>query len=220
MAVGRSVVILLGPPGAGKGTQAKRVTAETGLPQISTGDILRDAVARQTRLGLEARKVMDAGGLVDDGTVNAIVHDRIGLPDCADGFILDGYPRNVVQAGMFETLLRPVDEVLVIELAVDPDAVVRRLTARRTCPKCGAIFNTESHPPRRPGVCDACGGDLVQRSDDTEGVIRDRLETYQRQTRPLADYYRAKDKFREIDGMGPIDQVTERLVALVRGLAA
>jgi len=216
----RSVVILLGPPGAGKGTQAKRVMAETGLPQISTGDMLRDAVARQTALGLEAKRVIEAGGLVDDLIVSGIVTERIAAPDCADGFILDGYPRNVVQAGVFEADLRPVDQILVIELTVDVEALVRRLRARRTCSKCGAIFNTETHPPREPGICDSCGGKLVERSDDTESVIRDRMNTYEVQTRPLTDYYRARDMFREVDGMGPIDTVTHRLVAMIRGMAA
>lgn len=220
MAGRRSVVVLLGPPGAGKGTQAKRVMAETGLPQISTGDMLRDAVSRKTALGLEAKKVMDAGGLVEDRIVNGIVTERIAAPDCAEGFILDGYPRNVVQAGMFDNGLGPEDSLQVIELVVDTEALVRRLTGRRTCSKCGAIFNLEAHPPKRDGACDVCGGELVQRSDDTEAVIRDRLRTYERQTRPLADYYGAKGVLSEVDGMGAIDQVSERLVALIRGLAA
>lgn len=216
----RSVVILLGPPGAGKGTQAKRVTSETGLPQISTGDMLRDAVRRGTELGLKAKAVMEEGGLVDDELVNAIVQERIGLPDCAEGFVLDGYPRNVAQAEMFEAALKPVDRVLVVELVVDIDALVRRLTSRRTCSKCGAIYNLETHPPREAGVCDVCGGALVQRSDDTESVIRDRMTTYDTQTRALTAYYRARDLYRQVDGMGAIDQVTERIVALIRGMAA
>jgi adenylate kinase len=220
MRVMRSIVILLGPPGAGKGTQSQRVMHETGLPQISTGDMLRDAAERKTPLGLAAKKVMEAGGLVDDLTVNGIVKDRIGAPDCANGFILDGYPRNVVQAGMLDAILASGDELLVVELVVDLEAIVRRLTARRTCSKCRAIYNLETDPPKKAGMCDACGGALVQRNDDTESVIRDRMATYETQTRPLADYYRAKGVFRQVDGMGAIDQVTERLVALVRGQAA
>lgn len=220
MDVLRSVVILLGPPGAGKGTQSQRVMRETGLPQISTGDILRDAAERGTPLGLAAKKVMEAGGLVDDLTVNGIVEDRIGTPDCENGFILDGYPRNVVQAGMLDAILGIQDELLVIELVVDAEAIVRRLTARRTCSKCRAIYNLETDPPKKAGTCDACGGPLVQRKDDTENVIRDRMTTYETQTRPLAEYYRAKGVFRKVDGMGAIDAVTERLVALVRERAA
>jgi adenylate kinase len=194
--------------------------AETGLPQISTGDMLRDAVARKTSLGLEAKKVMDAGGLVEDRIVNGIVAERTAAADCAAGFILDGYPRNVVQAGMFEDGLGADDHVLVVELAVDTEALVRRLTARRTCASCGAIFNLTARRPAQEGVCDTCGGELVERADDSESVIRDRLRTYEAQTRPLADYYRAKDVFSQVDGMGPIDQVSERLVALIRRLAA
>lgn len=219
MASERSVVILLGAPGAGKGTQAKKVTVETGLPQISTGDMLRDAVARKTALGLEAQKVMESGGLVNDEIVDGIVRERIDAPDCAGGFILDGYPRNVAQAGMFDAALRPEDRVVVIELEVDIEALVRRLTARRTCSKCGAIYNMETHPPEVSGVCDACGGELVQRSDDTEAVIRDRMATYENQTRPLAEYYRVKNVFHQVDGMGAIDEVSERLVAIIRGVA-
>jgi adenylate kinase len=216
----RDVVILLGPPGAGKGTQARKVMAETGLPQISTGEMLRDAAARKTGLGLRAKKVMEAGGLVDDETVNGVVQERIDSPGCKDGFILDGYPRNVVQAGMLDTVLSPADRVLVVELVVDIEALVGRLTARRTCSKCNTIYNVQTHPPKRAGVCDACGGLLVQRSDDTEAVIRDRLETYERQTRPLTEYYKAKDLYRKVDGMGAIDRVSERIVALIRGMAA
>ena len=218
MALERNVVILLGPPGAGKGTQAKIVMAATGLPQISTGDMLRDAVTRKTPLGLQAKKVMEAGGLVDDETVNGIVRERIGASDCAAGFILDGYPRNVAQAGMFDAVLGAQDRLLVIELAVDIEALVRRLTARRTCTGCGAIYNMDTHPPNDEGVCDSCGGGLVQRSDDTEAVIRDRMATYEQQTRPLADYYQGRDVFQQIDGMGTIDEVGERLVAIIRGV--
>jgi len=216
MSAERSIVILLGPPGAGKGTQAKRVMAETGLPQISTGDMLRDAVSRKTPLGLEAKKVMEAGGLVRDETVNGIVQERMAAPDCKEGCLLDGYPRNVAQAGMFDALLGENDHLLVIELAVDIEALVRRLTARRTCAKCGAIYNLETHPPRNVGQCDSCGGELLQRSDDTEKVIRDRMATYEIQTHPLTSYYQAKDVFRRVDGMGPIEEVSERLVEIIR----
>lgn len=137
--------------------------------------------------------------------------------DCASGFILDGYPRNVGQAGMFDALLDADDQLLVIELSVDVEALVRRLTARRTCSQCGAIYNLDTHPPRTPGKCDTCEGELVQRSDDTEAVIRDRMTTYERQTMPLAAYYQSKDVFYRIDGMGSIDGVGERMVAIVRG---
>ena len=220
MALERCVVILLGPPGAGKGTQAKAVMAETGLPQISTGDMLRDAVTQKTALGLAAQKVMETGGLVDDQTVNGIVRERIGAADCEAGFILDGYPRNLAQAGMFDAVLGPADRLLVIELAVDIESLVRRLAARRTCSKCGAIYNLETQPPKNASACDACGGELVQRADDTESVIRDRMATYESQTRPLADYYQTNNVYSQVDGTGAIDQVSERLNAIVRDAAA
>ncbi len=211
----RNVVILLGPPGAGKGTQAKAVTEQLGLPQISTGDMLRDAVARKTEFGIEAKKVMEAGDLVSDQLVNGIVVERIAAPDCAGGFILDGYPRNVSQAEMFGAELGSGDDLLVIELAVDTDFLVRRLTARRTCEQCGAIYNLDSRPPRQDGVCDVCGGNLVQRADDTEEVIRDRMKTYRTETEPLVDYYRERGVYRQIDGMGPIDRVSRDLVSII-----
>ncbi len=211
----RIVVILLGPPGAGKGTQAKAVTSALGLPQISTGDMLRDAVRRKTPLGIEAKKVLEAGDLVSDQLVNGIVVERIASPDCGGGFILDGYPRNVSQAEMFAARLERGDNLLVVELVVDTDFLVRRLTKRRTCRACGAIYNIDSRPPEKEGVCDTCGGSLVQRSDDTEGVIRDRMRTYSAETEPLVDYYRERGVYHRIDGMGAIDQVSADLVAII-----
>ncbi len=211
----RNVVILLGPPGAGKGTQAKAVTERLGLPQISTGDMLRDAVRRKTPLGVEAEEVLAAGDLVNDELVNGIVVERIAAPDCAGGFILDGYPRNVSQAGMFGAGLEASDNLLVIELAVDAEFLVRRLTARRTCSQCGAIYNVGSKPPKEEGVCDLCGGGLVQRPDDTEAVIRDRMQTYRAETEPLVDYYRERGIYHQIDGMGAIDQISADLVSII-----
>ena len=164
----RHVVILLGPPGAGKGTQAKVVETELSLPQISTGDMLRDAIARKTSLGLEAKKAVEAGRLVTDEIVNGIVGERIEADDCKNGFILDGYPRNVSQAAAFNLNLGERDKLSVIEIRVEMKRLISRLTARRTCGQCGEIFNLESRPTREAGVCDKCGGELVHRSDDTE----------------------------------------------------
>jgi len=211
----RNIVILLGPPGSGKGTQARAVTEQLGIPQISTGDILRDAVRRSTPLGIEAKQVIDAGNLVSDVLVHGIVVERIAAPDCAGGFILDGYPRNVNQAEMFGADLDSSDNLLVIALGVDTDFLVRRLTSRRTCGQCGAIYNVESRPPRKEGICDVCGGDLAQRSDDTEEVIRDRMETYTAETEPLVDYYRERGVFCQIDGMGAIDKVSNDLLSMI-----
>ena len=211
----RSVVILLGPPGAGKGTQAKIVTEQLELPQISTGDMLRDAVRRKTPLGIEAKNVLEAGDLVNDELVNGIVVERIAAPDCAGGFILDGYPRNVSQAEMFGARIETGDNLLVIELAVDTEFLVRRLTARRTCGQCGAIYNVESRPPRQEGICNVCGSSLVQRPDDIEEVIRGRMRNYRAETVPLVDYYRERGVYHQIDGMGAIDKVSSDLMSIV-----
>jgi adenylate kinase len=211
----RNVVILLGPPGAGKGTQAKAVTWQLGLPQISTGDMLRDGVRRKTPLGVEAKNLLEAGELVNDELVNDIVVERVAAPDCTDGFILDGYPRNVSQAEMFGARLESDDNLLVIELVVDTEFVVKRLTARRTCGQCGAIYNVDSRPPRQEGVCDVCGSSLMQRPDDTEDVIRDRMRTYRAETEPLVDYYRSRGVYHQIDGMAAIDQVSIDLMSII-----
>lgn len=216
----RNVVILLGPPGAGKGTQAKRLEQALGLPQISTGDMLRDAIRRETALGIRARQAVDAGELVSDEIVNGIVVERVAAPDVANGFILDGYPRNVSQAEALAGGLGPGDQLVVAELGVDTEKLVERLTGRRTCRSCGEIYNLASRPPGKEGVCDKCGGELVQRTDDTEDVIRDRMKVYRAQTEPLVTYYRGKGVYVRIDGMEPIDAVTQSLVSAIRGSAA
>ena len=208
--------MLLGPPGAGKGTQAKRVEAALSLPQISTGDMLRDAISRQTPLGIEAKKAVDAGNLVTDEIVNGIVVERTSAADCASGFILDGYPRNVAQAGAFDANLRDGDQLSVIELAVDTDRLVSRLTGRWTCKSCGEIYNAESKPSSQAGVCDKCGGMLTQRSDDTEDVIRDRMTVYRTETEPLVEYYKARGVYSSVDGMAAIDAVTDQMVRIIR----
>jgi adenylate kinase len=216
----RKVVILLGPPGAGKGTQAKLLEKALALPQISTGDMLRDAIARETLLGVRARQAVDAGELVTDEIVNGIVVERIAAPDAANGFLLDGYPRNVNQAEAFGRNIGFGDRLFVIELWVDTEQLVRRLAQRRTCRRCGEIFNLESRPPRNEGICDKCGGELVQRSDDTEEVIRDRMNVYREETEPLVVYYQGKGVYARADGMAAIETVTRSLVSIISGSAA
>ena len=212
----RNVVIILGPPGAGKGTQAKAVESELSLPQISTGDMLREAIAGKTALGLEAKRAMDAGELVSDDIVNGIVGARIQAEDCNNGFILDGYPRNLSQAEALNQYLGEGDRVSVIELDVNMRRLVSRLTARRTCSKCSEIYNLESRPPKRQGVCDKCRGELVQRPDDTEQVVMDRMETYRAETEPLVAFHRGEGNYAKVDGMAPIEDVTGALISIIR----
>ncbi len=206
-------LILLGPPGVGKGTQAKRLTETRSIPQISTGDMLRAAVKAGTPLGKEAKGHMDAGGLVPDGVVVGLVAERIREPDAKDGFLLDGFPRTVAQADalgvMLEKQRRALDHVLC--LTADNDELVKRLSGRRTCTQCNTPFHVTFNPPKNANVCDACGGELYQRDDDREEAIRARLKTYEAQTKPLIDYYRAKGLLRPIDGLGAVDQVFGRI---------
>ena len=184
-------LILLGPPGAGKGTQASRIVAEYGIPHISTGDILRGAVKNQTAMGLEAKKYMDAGDLVPDSVVIGIVKDRLQEPDTAKGFLMDGFPRTIPQAEALDKALDELDRAVtkVIVILVDEEELVRRLTGRRVCRACQAPFHVMFNQPKVEGVCDKCGGELYQRDDDTEATVRNRLEVYRNQTEPLIDYY-------------------------------
>lgn len=202
-------LILLGPPGAGKGTQAKMLTDQFGIPQISTGDILRTAVKEGTPMGVKAKAFMDAGGLVPDEVVVGIVRERLQKSDCAGGFILDGFPRTVAQADALKETLQQLGKNLdaVISLEVDVEALVERLTGRRTCKACGRGYHIKFDPPKVAGTCDICGGELIQRDDDKEETIRKRLEVYHQQTAPLVAYYRTDSLLTSVDGMREIDTV-------------
>ena len=206
--------MLLGAPGAGKGTQAKRLVDEMAIPQISTGDMLRGAVARGTEMGLEAKRYMDAGGLVPDEVVIGIVRDRLGEDDASKGFILDGFPRTVGQAEALAEFA-PLDAV--VNIAVPEELVVARLSGRRTCKACGAIYHVVSSAPSVDGVCDKCGGDLYQRSDDNETSIRERLRQYADKTAPLAAWYGDRDLLIDVDGTGSPDDVFARVTASLEG---
>jgi adenylate kinase len=211
-------LVLVGPPGAGKGTQAQFVSAHLGVPKISTGDIFRANVSQGTTLGQEAKKFMDAGDLVPDEITIGMVRDRLAEDDAKKGFLLDGFPRNVPQAKTFDGILAetatPLDVVL--ELVVDDDEVVRRLSGRRTCRSCGHIWHVDLDPPSAEGVCDNCAGDLFQRDDDKPDTIRHRLEVYYEQTSPLVGYYAEAGILVGIDAMGPVDDVTDRAIAALR----
>lgn len=210
-------LILLGPPGAGKGTQARMIVERYHIPQISTGDILRTAVKEGTPLGMKAKAFMDQGQLVPDEVVIGIIEERLKEPDCHSGFILDGFPRTFAQAEALQSILNKVGKSIdhAISIEVDPEELVRRLTGRRTCKKCGAMFHLLFHPPKKEGMCDRCGGMLYQREDDKEETIRTRLKEYQKQTAPLIQYYKVKNHFRPIQGVGGKDQIFERIARVL-----
>ena len=211
-------LILLGPPGAGKGTQAQRIEKSHGLVQLSTGDMLRDAVASQTEIGRQAGRLMDAGKLVPDTIMIEMISERIGHADCARGFILDGFPRTTLQAEVLDEMLGEKGMKLdhVIEISVTDEALVERITGRFTCAKCGAGYHDTFQPPAAEGVCDDCGGtEFSRRSDDNVETVRTRLQAYHAQTAPILPYYRGKNRLRQVDGMASIDEVEQQIVAVI-----
>jgi len=212
-------LIFVGPPGAGKGTQASRLSAERGITQVSTGDALRQAVKAGTKMGIKAKAFMDAGQLVPDEVVIGIVREKLGSDACRDGFILDGFPRNTGQAEALGAILQdfsaPVDRV--VAFTVDDEALVARLSGRRTCPSCHAMFHIAYAAPKQGGVCDRCGGALVQRDDDHEDVIRKRLAVYAAETRPLLEYYEDRGLLTQVPAEGSVDDVYSALLKAVAG---
>ena len=211
-------LVLVGPPGAGKGTQAQFISSNLSIPKISTGDIFRYNVSTGTGLGRQAKAFMDRGDLVPDEVTIGMVTSRLQEDDAGVGFLLDGFPRNVPQAETLRKMLAEWDQKLdlVLELVVDDDEVVRRLSGRRTCRRCGRIWHVVFEPPTRPGQCDACGGELFQRDDDHEDTIRHRLEVYAQQTQPLINYYADEGTLLGIDATGPVDDVTDRAMSALR----
>lgn len=215
-------IILLGPPGAGKGTQARIIEKDRGLVQLSTGDMLRAAVSAGTEVGLKAKAVMEAGGLVSDEIVIGIISDRIDEPDCENGFILDGFPRTLAQAAALEDLLKSKNKKLnaVIEMRVDDEKLVERVTGRFTCGPCGEGYHDTFRPTKTEGVCDNCGAsDFKRRADDNEETLRARLLSYYKETSPLIGYYFAKDKLVSIDGMADMSDVTKAIETILNDSA-
>jgi adenylate kinase len=211
-------LVLVGPPGAGKGTQAQFIASHFSVSKISTGDIFRANVSEGTDLGIEAKKYMDAGDLVPDEVTIAMVKDRLTHDDAGEGFLLDGFPRTEHQAEVLDETLAERDYALdvVLELVVDDEEVVRRLSGRRTCRRCGHVWHQDFDPPSREGICDRCGGELFQRDDDSEETIRHRLEVYADQTSPLIGYYGDRGLLRGVDATGPVEDVTERAINALR----
>lgn len=215
--MGRKIVILMGHPGAGKGTQARAIMHQLQVPQVSTGDMLREAIANKTPFGCEAKAKMDAGELVNDAIVNGIVADRIQRDDCARGFILDGYPRTASQAETFRAQMRNDDELSVIEIGADSERLrkEKRLIGRLMCPGCGEIYNEYSKVPKADRLCDICGQSLVHRSDDREDLILERFRTFREKNQPLVDFYQKVGVYHRVDGMRPIEQVTAEILKII-----
>lgn len=212
-------LVFLGAPGVGKGTQAEMVAAKLAIPKISTGDLLRTGVAQKTPLGLEAQQYMTRGELVPDNVVIGLVAEKIASSECEKGFILDGFPRTILQADALSGILKEQEVTLdrVIYFVIPREEVVKRLSGRRSCSACSAVYHVDYVPPKQEGRCDECGAALVQRSDDKRETVESRLVVYEAQTAPLIDYYQEKNVLAELDGAGPVEEVQERLSALLSG---
>jgi adenylate kinase len=215
-------LILLGPPGAGKGTQAKLIARRLGVPHVSTGDMFRDAVSRDTPTGHLAKPIMERGELVPDPIVLKMVEERLAQPDTAKGFVFDGFPRTLPQSEQLDGILAKLGfgKPIVVDIRVDPEKLIRRLSGRWTCSVGGEIYNLFDRPPKVPGVCDRDGGKLTQRADDAPEVVKARLVAYERQTKPVSDYYRQHGVLVTVDGEAGIDEVSERVEQIVESAAA
>ena len=212
-------IVILGPPGSGKGTQAKIISEMYGIPHINTGDLLREEVAKGTEVGRIAKPYMDQGKLVPDDVITRMLEERLSQADCKGGFILDGYPRNLHQVDLLDEILKRlgVDLDCVLNILIDDEVVVRRLTTRRICSVCGAIYNLINKPPKKEGVCDICGGRLIQRDDDREEVIRRRLEVYKEQSEPVLERYRKRGLVRDIRGDVGLEALPEEIKRVLAG---
>jgi adenylate kinase len=210
-------VIFLGPPGVGKGTQADFIAQKYEIPKLSTGDLLRESVANETPLGKEAKGYMNRGELVPDAVVVGLVEEKLTSPECQKGFLLDGFPRTEAQADQLSSYLASTGKGLdrVVYFSLSKDEIIRRISGRRSCPECKAVYHLESVPPKQAGICDVCGKSLIQRNDDKPETVESRLAVYQEQTAPLVEYYKTRNILSELDGAGLVSAVQERLVALL-----
>jgi len=206
-------LVLLGPPGAGKGTQAEKISDKYNIPAISTGHIIRNAIADKTPVGVEAKTYIDRGELVPDSMVIKMVEERLKEDDCKNGYILDGFPRTVSQAEAMEILPIPID--MVLEISVDEDVIVDRLSGRRECSACGATYHVKANPPKREDVCDKCSGQLVCREDDVPDVIRNRISVYKKQTEPLEEYYEKKGLLVSVEGLNEVEDTTRAVIEAI-----
>ena len=209
-------LVLIGCPGAGKGTQAKMLSKKFGIAHISTGDLLRDQMKRGTELGKKVSEIMNTGGLVSDDIVSAMLADRIKEDDCKKGYILDGYPRNVAQAQGLDDITGPLDKVICYEVA--DDVIVDRMTGRRSCPECGKMYHLTYNPPKTEGKCDDCGAELIQRKDDNEETVKNRLKVYHETTAPVIDYYRNKGILMTVSGVGDIEDIFNKVASALEGI--
>ena len=208
-------LIIFGPPSAGKGTQAQKLSKKYGIPQVATGDLLREAVAKQTPLGVKIKSYLDTGKLGPDDLIVQLIKERVSKPDCKGGYLLDGFPRTMGQAKELDKMTQ-VD--LVLNIAVDFEALVERAVGRRICPKCAAVYHVKFNAPKKAGVCDKCGAQLIQRDDDKEATVRNRLKVYQEQTAPLLEHFRAKGNLIDIDGSKGIDDVFSQMTRAIDAL--
>ncbi|HEX7391525.1 MAG TPA: adenylate kinase [Thermoplasmata archaeon] len=202
-------LVVFGPPSAGKGTQAQKLSKRYGIPQVATGDLLREQVAKKTPIGVKVKSYLDSGRLGPDDLIVQMIAERVSKPDCANGYLLDGFPRTMGQAKELEKM---TDIDLVLNIVVDFEVLVERAVGRRICPKCAAVYHVKFNPPKKEGICDKCGSALIQRDDDKEATVRNRLKVYQEQTAPLVEHYRKKGKLVDIDGSGGIDSVQTKMV--------
>lgn len=208
-------LVLIGSPGAGKGTQAKVLSKHFDIAHISTGDLLRNEINKKTELGLEIIAIMESGNLVSDEIVKKLLSKRITLSDCKNGFILDGYPRNIAQAQELDTVVGQIDKV--IFMTVSDDTIIERMAGRRACPKCGQMFHIKYNPPKKDGICDVCGDSLIIRKDDDKDVVKNRLSIYHKETAPIIDYYKDKNLILQSDGIGEISTISKNLIDALEG---